>query len=173
MLTLYDGLTFSDNMAISWFPNKPAHKARLIDYDDDEVVKAWISGNLMRGVRMDKLHADVVVFPNPVLMYIPSESIPRNRTSRRILVQGTVYKVLKRIYKEYQKKAKKKEIDLSLPQPVPLTRPGCVASTTVKPVSLTRPGYFAPKLIDQMSDLKRYLGWVYDEPSNVAYLYFH
>jgi len=147
---LYDGLTFSDNMTISWFPNKPVNTARLIDYDDDEEFKAWTSGDLMRGVCMDKLHADVIVFPDPVLMYIPTESIHIRFACRRIYVQGTVNKVLTRIYKEYQKNAKQKE----------KITDGRGATTQV-----------GLKLIDQMYDLNRYLGWTYDESSKTAYLY--
>jgi hypothetical protein len=163
---IYDGLTFSDNMTISWFPNKPVHTARLINRDNEDDVKAWISGDLMRGVLIDKLHADVIIFPDPVLMYIPTESIFRNSTSRRILVQGTVNKVLKRIYKEYQKNAKRKELRLVAGAPNNEYWTGYGEAARILDANVKQ------KLIDQMSDLKIYSGWVYDESKKIAYLYF-
>jgi hypothetical protein len=43
-------------MTISWFPNKPAHIARLINHDNEDDVRSWIYGDLMRQFTCKRNH---------------------------------------------------------------------------------------------------------------------
>lgn len=143
---------FSDNMVITWRVSQPVHTVLL--YSDTRCPSDDSSD--CEGKTMDYYYANLIVFPEPVIMSIPAARLDTEYTptERKITVQGTVTDILNSIYEAYQ---------------TPYS--DAQRTSTEKEIQLANNGSKGPRLIDQMSDLVFFEGWKYDEDTKKASLF--